>query len=406
MRRWSRAVVGATLTLLLVGVMQAPGLAADDVGLRSREWWFTAWAIQDKVWPVTRGEGVTVAVIDTGVEASMPELEGAVLPGIEFQRSQAEFKNGHFVRPPVQRAGDGRQDTDPAHSHGTNMAMLIAGQGKGRSGFLGVAPGARILPIATTNIGQISDGILYAVDHGAKVINLSVIGAAVDSGTCDATMQQAVSYAVEHDVVLVASAGNEGDGRNPPLEPPACPGVLAVGGLDANLGVYEKTQRQPYVAVAAPGVDIAGVDVHGTPITSDGTSDASALTAGAVALVRSRYPQMSAREVVQRIIASARDVASPGKDLRTGYGAVRPWQALVNKPPADAPNPVFERYGAWKAAQRKAADDRRRLATLEKLGIVAAAVVVIAIIVFALMAGRRQRRRTRTPPQAGAGQVP
>jgi subtilisin family serine protease len=400
MPRWSRAVVGVMLALALVGAVPTPSQAAVAKPLPG-EWWFTAWAVQNKVWPITRGQGVTVAVVDTGVEATMPEFQGVVLPGIEYDRSVSEFKNGHFVKHPSQSVGDGRQDTEPYSSHGTNMALLIAAQGKG-SGFLGVAPGARILPVAVNTIGQIGEGIRYAVDHGARVINLSVSGAAVSSGGCDPDMQADVSYAVEHDVVVVAAAGNDGNGANDVEEPASCPGVLAVGALDANLGVWAKTQRQPYVAVAAPGVNMAGVDVHGYPIKPNGTSSASSLTAATAALLRSKYPRMSAREVVQRIIASTRDVGPPGKDSVTGYGAVRPWQALVNKVPANSPNPVFERFDALKAAERKAVNDQQRQATLKKVGIVAAVVIVLIII---LVLATRPRRRRRTPaPQAGAGQ--
>jgi subtilisin family serine protease len=121
------------------------------------EWWFDTWQIEEKVWPITRGKGVTVVIVDTGVEAKLPELKGVVVPGSDY--------NG----------GDGREETERVSSHGTKMAELVAAQGTG-SGMLGIAPDAKILPVGTQTIGQIPEGIRYAVDHGAKVVNVSVVG--------------------------------------------------------------------------------------------------------------------------------------------------------------------------------------------------------------------------------------
>ncbi|HXA61641.1 MAG TPA: S8 family serine peptidase, partial [Streptosporangiaceae bacterium] len=133
----------------------APAGAAP--GPNPEEWWFPSWGIQDKIWPITRGQGVIVAVIDTGVNAGLPDLAGVVVPG----------------RGPA-ASGDGRTDTDSqpgSHGHGTSMAITIAGQG-GSNGWLGVAPDAKILPIVDTESDQAS-AIRYAVDHGASVINIS-----------------------------------------------------------------------------------------------------------------------------------------------------------------------------------------------------------------------------------------
>ncbi len=132
MRRLTRAAIGATLALLMVAAVATPGLAAVP-GPRREQWWFTAWAVQNKVWPITQGHGVTVAVIDTGVEARIPDLAGVVLPGTNLDGG-----------------GDGRTDvdTDTPPGHGTGMAGLIASQGRG-TGFVGVAPKAKILPTVT-----------------------------------------------------------------------------------------------------------------------------------------------------------------------------------------------------------------------------------------------------------------
>ncbi|GAA4614119.1 type VII secretion-associated serine protease mycosin [Actinoallomurus liliacearum] len=361
---------------------------------RAEEWWFGTWDIQSKVWPISTGKGVTVAVIDSGVNANLPDLHGVVESGTDVETGK----------------GDGRADIDTLENgHGTAMAALIAGQGSG-VGMVGVAPGARILPIrAQGGRAELADGIRYAVDHGAEVINVSQ--GLPDFIGCDNKTKSAVSYALEHDAVIVASAGNDGNGRNVPEWPGECPGVLAVGAVDHLFSPWVKTQRQPYVAVAAPGVRAGSIDRTGKFVPDwDGTSQASALTSSVVALVRSKFPNMRARQVVQRIVATARDVGPRGRDDLTGYGLVRPYHALVDKVASDAPNPVFS---AWESARAAASTHasavskpqieqspgpayatkrRGTLAILMAVGIVAG---VAAVAVCALIRVRNRRRVSR-----------
>jgi type VII secretion-associated serine protease mycosin len=290
--------------------------------------------VQNKVWPITEGKGVTVGLLDSGVDAKLPELSQGVVPGANY----------------VSGSGDGRTDADPSRNgHGTAMATLIAANGKG-SGMVGVAPAAKILPVAVDDAASIAKGIRFATDHGAKVINISQ-GSPYDK--CPADLQNAVSYAVEKDVVIVAAAGNSGDTNNPPETPANCAGVFAIGAVDSRLKAWSGTQKQDYVAAAAPGVNIALVASGGRQgVSRGGTSPAAALTSAAVALVRSKFPDMSARDVVQRIIFTARDAGPAGHDEQTGYGIVRPYNALtVASVPKDAPNPVFAAYDKWKTPQ-------------------------------------------------------
>jgi type VII secretion-associated serine protease mycosin len=306
---------------------------------RNEEWWFSTWDIQKKVWPLTTGRGVTVAVLDTGVNAKLPDLADVVLPGTDL----------------TVRKDDGRIDFDAAGGgHGTGMAALIAGQGPT---MVGVAPEAKILPVtifrehANYSGGDAqANGIRYAVDHGAKVISMSTGGVSpVGPLRCDYYLQGAVDYAIKHDVVLVAAAGNDGDTTNAPASPTSCPGVVGVGAVDYQARPWVKTARQPYVVVAAPGVDTGSMGRAGVFSNSAGTSTSTALAAGAVALVRDKFPKMSGREVVQRIIASALDTGPQGVDLQTGYGLLRPYHALTDRVAADAPNPVYDR---WDKGQR------------------------------------------------------
>lgn len=320
--------------MFLVGMSATPAAALPQP--LSQEWWFIQWGVTDHLWPKSQGDGVTVAVLDTGVQANLPELADAVVPGIDM--------SGH--------GGNGEEDFDdaPVPGHGTAMAAYIAARGGG-TGFVGVAPRAKILPVALPFVNSPdAQAIHYAVDHGAKVINMSYAAKA----PCPADLQQAVAYAIQHDVVLVAGAGNNGTSDNASVFPANCPGVLAVGATDGRNRPWSGTERQPYVAVAAPGVGTIGLLRDGQIHTSDGgTSIAAALTSGAVALVRSAYPEMSARQVVEQIIGSGIHIDSGWNDA-DGYGVIRPHRVLDGLVPKNGPNPVFAAYDRWAAAHGQA----------------------------------------------------
>ncbi|MER6813510.1 S8 family serine peptidase [Spirillospora sp. NPDC000708] len=334
---------------------------------RAEEWWFDAWEIPGKVWPMTRGAGVTVAVIDRGVEAGLPDLKGVVLPGKGYGDASSK---------------DGRADDDAKlNGHGTAMAALIAGQGLG-SGMVGIAPGSRILPISA-DLGNYEDTIHFAVDRGAKVIDISQGG---PGAYCPSGIENAVSYAVHHDVVVVASAGND------PLEestntPANCKGVLAVGAVGAHLDVWSKTSPGDNVMLAAPGAMVGSIGRDGV-FTADnsGTSQAAALAAGVVALMRSRFPEMSAREVVQRLLATAKDVGPTGWDKRTGYGAIIPYKALTADVPKTAPNPVYDDLGSGgRGRSGQAVSEARRTGAASESrdsGLGGSGGLVIAVVVL------------------------
>ncbi|TDD65178.1 hypothetical protein E1293_40605 [Actinomadura darangshiensis] len=322
----SRFVVRLTASLLGLGL---PALLCPPVNAapspRSEEWWFGAWQVEEKVWPLTQGKGVTVAVIDDGVQTRLPELQGVVLKGMAFAGESA---------------GDGRTDEDSKNGgHGTAMAALIAAQGRG-SGMVGIAPDSRIIPIIAAGL-DVPRSIRYAVDHGAKVINIS---GGNDALTCPDGVQKAVAYAIEHDVITIAAAGNDGDAADSGIFPANCQGVLTVGAVDADLKPWIKSTPGHNVMVAAPGVAVGSIGKWGTFGWNDnGTSQATALTSGVVALMRSRFPDMSGRETVQRLLATAKDIPPGGWDKKTGYGAVIPYRALTAQIPRTSPNPVYER---------------------------------------------------------------
>jgi membrane-anchored mycosin MYCP len=422
----SGALVAACLTLALAAAAPAragPGAAARPArpgqSIQALEWWFPAWDIQSKVWPLTRGAGVTVGVVDSGVQV-LPDIRGALIPG----GNTLGIQNNGF--------GDGEAPT----GHGTGVAALIAGQGN-HGGVLGIAPAAKILPVLVIvgeGVGtfaessswgsgtqqQIAAGIRLAVKDGAQVINLSITAKAPSASSCDPVLQDAVAYALQHDVVVVAAAGNFNTVGNPPEEPASCAGVLAVGAVGPNLDVWADSERQPYVTVSAPGVDITFLTAVNTTIVGSGTSEAAPFVAGAAALIRSRYPSMPWYTVVQRIINTGLPEGRRGHNDSYGYGILRiPGALNVAKypVPAGAPNPVYAAYQRWLASPpgkqflaaahprprpsrahppgaRPAAAPASSGSSAGLIAVIAAAVVVMAGgTALAVVAARRRGRR-------------
>jgi type VII secretion-associated serine protease mycosin len=358
--------------------LPGPAYAAPTVKPNAKQWYLTErWHVDRDVWPLSQGAGVTVAVIDTGVGGGRwtpPEMTGDfILPGTDLQE-------------------EGGDSTYDQQGHGTAMAELIAARGT-RNGFAGLAPKADILPIKQISNNDVTAGIRWAVDHKAKVLSISLASVAVD-GTCSPAQQDAVDYAVEHDVIVVASAGNEGNGDNASEAPGACPGVTAVGAVDRSGKPWEKTQRKPYVAVAAPGVDMPVKNNYNEMEVSSGTSNSTALVAATMALVRAKFPKLSAREVVQRVVATADDAGPKGQDDTTGLGMVNPARALTADVAKDAPNPVFARLDKMKADQRLATQNERRTSLLLKWAGAGGAAFVLLVVVLIVVWTVRRRRRT------------
>ncbi|TDD59679.1 hypothetical protein E1293_46255 [Actinomadura darangshiensis] len=404
MTRWL-AAIGATSALVLTTA--AP--AAATPGPRTDQWWFKAWAVQQKVWPVSKGAGVTVAVLDNGVNGQIPELQGVVVPGANLNKGTNLDIGG--------TDGQRGATSDVTLSHGTAMAALIAANGSG-TGYVGVAPEAKIMSVAS-NLTNWDKAIRFAVDRGAKVINISQASRGL--GRCQEELQEAVLYALQKDVVVIAGAGNSGTGGNPSMAPANCAGVLAVGAVDNQKRAWEDTERQPYVAVAAPGFRVNAVLANGQ-ITDNvsGTSQATALTSAVAALMRSKNPQMPAREVVQRLINTTKDAGPPGKDQLTGSGVIIPADALSAQVPANAPNPVFAKYDQWlkdhpkvketatkvpksEATKKADAADQRLLVII----IVVGAIVVIGLVVFFVIVRRGKKKSPPPgPPQGGPSGPP
>ncbi|MCM3926096.1 S8/S53 family peptidase, partial [Frankia sp. AiPs1] len=295
---------------------------------------------------VSEGAGTVVAVIDGGVDAGHPKLQGQVLPG-------AGVGPGAAV--------DGWRDDDP-DGHGTAMAGLIAGRNdNGRPEVRGIAPAARILPISTgaeADSAEVARGIHRAVDLGADVINLS-LGSA---GAATPDEREAVAYAFAHDVVVVASAGNVETGDSEINSPANIPGVVAVTGSTARGDFWRGSSRGARAAIAAPAPGIrAPVPTRVSPDgldTGAGTSNSAAIVSGVVALIRSAWPDLDAPNVIKRLIYTARDAGPPGRDVEFGFGIVDPAAALTKAVPVVAANPLLATPTRWgRAGQAPAGAD-------------------------------------------------
>ncbi|MEE4542992.1 type VII secretion-associated serine protease mycosin [Streptomyces sp. V4-01] len=309
---------------VLVAVTGAPPAHADAA--RSLDWALGALHAQ-QAWRTTQGAGVTVAVLDTGVDATHPDLTGQVLAGKDEVGFGAERGDSAWAR------------------HGTGMAAIIAGHGHGPgdgSGVLGIAPKARILPVrviledkdpqrakARTSRGDaLPAGIRWAVDHGADVINLSL---GDDSATAApvAAEDDAIQYALGKGVVVVASAGNGGDQADRSSYPAAYPGVIAVAAVDRYGRHAPFSTSRWYSSVAAPGDDVVIADPNRKYYTGWGTSAASAYVSGAAALIRSASPHLSPLQVKQVLQSTTRFRPQGGRSDDLGTGMIDPAAALA-----------------------------------------------------------------------------
>lgn len=299
----------------------ATTLRADPI--REGQWYLDYFNVP-AAWRLSTGAGVTVAVIDSGVDASHPDLDGQVLPGTDL----------------VDAGGNGH--SDPV-GHGTAVAALIAGRGDDQQGIVGLAPDAKILPVRVLDANNryddamiVAKAVRYAVDNGAQVINLSLGGA----GKSEA-LAAAIDYAFDHDVVVVACTGNRTSANPHRVWYPARePGVVAVTGLSTNTGeLWSEALTGSETVLAAPATGLMSARPGGY-WSVQGTSFAAPMVAATAALIRARWPDMPAGEVVNRLISTARDLGRDGRDDTYGFGLVDPLAALTSQVPAVGRNPL------------------------------------------------------------------
>lgn len=352
--RGGRLIPGVALAVLAATLAGGPAHAAPGDGVRDREYWLDDYGIRS-AWSVTRGAGVTIAIIDTGVAGAVAELRGAVVGGADFSGVGA---------------ADGQTPIGDEGPHGTLVASLAAGRGSGaNSGVIGAAPEASILAVsvgfgqgAVDSDEQIADAVTWAVDHGADVINMSLTRNTLD---WPESWDAAFLHAAEHDVVVVAAAGNRGSGTVEVGAPATIPGVLTVGGVDeSGAASWDASAQGITIGVAAPSERLVGVAPDGRTVSWAGTSGATPIVSGIVALVRAAHPELDAANVINRVVATARDAGPPGADFSYGFGLVDAAAAVSAEVPAVTENPMGD-LADWVRINRRADPTPVPAATVE-----------------------------------------
>jgi type VII secretion-associated serine protease mycosin len=330
-----RSTRGLTLVAAIVTCMGSFASPATAQDMRSRGWYLDAMKA-DQVWQTSTGKAITVAVLDTGVDDSLPELRGQVLDGKDFSYNP----KGANV------------DTD---GHGTEMAAIIAGTGRS-GGIQGLAPGSKVLPVKTGSgkkgIGDSTPNYLkamrYAIKRGARVINLSMtINSPVDEEALK-RLQDGLEEVNKNDALIFAGVGNDGDSDNFAGYPSSLPGAVAVASVDQSGTVSKFSTHGQQVALAAPG---EGIPAHcpggGGWCEETGTSHATAITSASAALIWSAHPKWTANQVLRVMMQTASKPKGKVPSEYIGYGIIRPAQVLLDGKgdpgPADV-NPLFPKY--------------------------------------------------------------
>lgn len=311
--------------LLAASLALLPSTTAYADGIRAQQWALDAMHTQ-QAWRTTKGSGITVAVLDTGVDDQHPDLAGNVLPGKDMVGFGAHRGDRAWAR------------------HGTAMAGIIAGHGHGAGrgdGVLGIAPEAKILPVRviledgdssrtrarSTRGNALAEGIRWAADHGADVINLS-LGDDSKSAHPEPAEDAAVQYALKKGSVVVASAGNGGEKGDHISYPAAYPGVIAAAAVDRYGTHASFSTRRWYATVSAPGVDVVIADPDDRYYEGWGTSAASAFVSGAVALIKAAHPGLSPAQIKKLLEDTARNAPDGGRDDSRGFGFIDPAAAI------------------------------------------------------------------------------
>ncbi|HEX2774673.1 MAG TPA: type VII secretion-associated serine protease mycosin [Micromonosporaceae bacterium] len=330
------------------------------------------------------GVNVTVAVIDSGVDARHPQLAGRVLAGRDYL--------------------DGRDARIDCAAHGTAVASIIAARPREGAGPRGLAPDATILPVRVSELeiiegeqsgrtvaaAQFAQSIRWAVDHGADVLNLSVV-----LYRDDPAVRRAVAYAIAKDVVVVAAAGNLHERSDPVPYPAAYDGVIGVGSIGPDGTRSSFSQVGPYVDLVAPGGDVDAAAPVGGHQKANGTSYAAPFVSATAALIREYRPDLPAAQVAARILATT-DPAPGGKPTAYGAGVLNPFRAVTDTVAAAAPRPAstLRRLPADSAtlarAQRREESRENSLRLAAAVGGLAGVAVLVAVV-LPRGAGRRWR---------------
>ncbi|GGO47730.1 type VII secretion-associated serine protease [Streptomyces daqingensis] len=370
-----------------------------DFGLDSGECKFggkniksTPWSLQrvllDELWSEATGEGVTVAVIDTGVDKGNRQIRPAL-----------EGSGKGFVG-----KSTGATDTD---GHGTRVAGIIAARKAANTGFSGIAPEAKILPLQYTggddpekqgDAKTMSKAILHAVSQKVEIINISSDTVRKES---DPYLASAISKAVDAGILVVAAAGNDGaNGKSERTYPAAYDGVLAVGASDRNNERAFFSQSGDFVDIAAPGVGMVSTVPKGGQCSADGTSFSAPYVAGVAALMYEKYPKWTADQIAARMAQTA-DRPGADRDDQLGWGVVDPVAALTgDDTPQDAPVPDKADQDRHVTPMKLTVGESKTERTQRISVYVMTAGTVLTLLIGGTAIAARDYRRKRSAPGA------
>ncbi|HEY7222297.1 MAG TPA: type VII secretion-associated serine protease mycosin [Micromonosporaceae bacterium] len=334
---------------------------------------------------ISRGDGVTVAVLDSGVDPAHPQLAAAVRGGGDM----------------LEASGRGLDD---CAGHGTAVASIIAARPTAGSGLLGVAPAATILSIRVGDRIETDNGLVGSGDIAELVAGIhaavaarpkpAVLNLSISTTTDSPALRAAIRDALDAEIVVVAAVGNDFQRGNPTPFPAAYDGVVGVGAIDGTGARYAQSQVGPYVDLVAPGDRVLAAARGSGHVLVSGTSFAVPFVAATAALIRARWPSLSRAEVVRRLIATADPPSGGQPSPEYGYGVVNPLRALTEVVPASTPTVLERRTPVVPPAARQpapgTAPSARVLATSGALLFAALLVIALAL---AAPAGRRRHWR-------------
>jgi Subtilase family len=410
----ARAGLAFLIAVAFVAAASSPALADQA---RRNEWWLRTLHVTN-AWETTRGSGVTIAVLDTGVNPAQADLTGSVITGPDYTNS-GRTAGGQFWG-----------------IHGTEVASLIAGHGHGSgqaNGIIGVAPAARVLSVRVTLEsndpqltnqaiaaglpGAIARGIRWAVRHGASVIDLPLdpvtTSGAPGSGGSPAE-QAAVAYALAKHVVVVGPAGDGSTSGDPVNFPASYHGVIAVGAFDRHFVKAPFSSHRPYVTLTGPGAGVAAASPSGSYPQLNSTSAASAVVAGIVALIRAQFPALTPAQITRALTTSTKYHPPGGRADGSGFGTVDAARALiaaagiaeaVSKPGASGSSSGQAPPTA--PAVHSAPIHRNVRGTLIKDAVIAGLVFLLLLgLIFAASAWRRRHARSARLAEVRAAAQP
>ncbi|MQY16175.1 hypothetical protein SRB5_63710 [Streptomyces sp. RB5] len=403
--------VAALAVLPQAGPAATPAAAQEQCQFPSDDYKGTPWSLQrvnlEDMWKAAggKGKGVRVAVIDSGVDIKNRQLTAAVDAAAGANFLPKKPKPDQYGQVPERGAANGTSDEV---GHGTRVAGIIAASEDPtkKTGFVGIAPEATIIPIKQNDANGTgtSDTMAQAIDHavkqGADVINISQDTAKALPAASN--LEVAVENALANNVVVIASAGNDGlDRKTKKTYPASYPGVLAVAASDRNNERAPFSQSGDFVGIAAPGVDMVSTVPGGGHCTDNGTSFSAPYVAGVAALLVAKHPDWKPNEIVAQLEQTA-ERSIRGHDVLVGWGVVDPVRALTeDAEPIEAPQ--VDKAGKLDPANYPTAaripvgeSEQQRNERIGSYAVVAGVVLVALTAGIARVFQDRAKRRRRT----------